>query len=125
MLRHWANHPLPNAPKILEDAVGVAPDLEWLKQDPKNKIVDQIEGKITQIGWTVFPMSILKECRTPAEFPALIKKAAIYYVRVMENCHLRAKEYFLKDTETIPLYCPTRLVLEDEAKAVLSGVLDE
>jgi len=124
VLRHWANHPLPNAPKLLEEAVGVAPDLEWLTQDPKNKIIDQIEGKITQIGWTVFSMSILKECHTPAEFPALIKKAAIYYVRVIENCHLRAKEHFLKDTEINPLYCPTRFVSEAEAKTILSEVLD-
>ncbi|KAH4204382.1 hypothetical protein HBI25_079230 [Parastagonospora nodorum] len=79
--------PLPNAPKILEDAVGVAPDLEWHTSDPNSKVSDKIEDKITQVGWTVFPMSILKECHTSAEFPALIKKAAIYYILVIENCH--------------------------------------
>ncbi|KAH3969719.1 hypothetical protein HBI24_081890 [Parastagonospora nodorum] len=93
VLHHWANHPLPNAPKILEDAVGVAPHLEWHTSDPNSKVSDKIEDKITQ-------------CHTPAEFLAVIKKAAIYYIRVIENCHLRSKLYFLKDTETNPFGYP-------------------
>jgi hypothetical protein len=108
VLRHWANYPLPSAPKILEDAVGVAPGLEWHTSDPSTKVTEQIENKITQVGWTVLPMSILKECHTPAEFPALIEKTAIYYIRVIDNCHLRSKLYFLKDTETNRLLCLRR-----------------
>jgi len=124
VLRHWTTDPLPGAPAILDDAIGVAPDLEWLSQNPKIKVIEQIEGKITQVGWTVFPMAALKDCKSPADFPTLIKKAATYYIRPIETCHLRSKQKAFENTEMNPLYCQTRFVTEEEAKTIFKNVLD-
>jgi hypothetical protein len=124
VLRYYTTDPISGAPAILDHAVGVAPDLEWYSAAPKAKITEQLENKITQVGWTVFPMSALKDCKSPEDFPRLIKKAAVYYIRVIDTCHLRSKAKVLLDAEYNPLYCPTRFVSKEEAKSIFKDVLD-
>jgi hypothetical protein len=120
VLRHWIIAPIPGAPAILDHAIGVAPDLEW---HPDNA-APEIKDKITQIGYTVFPMSALSDCQGPADFSALLKKASIMYIRVIENCHLRTTMPKFKDSEKNSLFCPTRFVAQADAKTVLEDVLN-
>tara|TARA_R110002003_G_scaffold814_2_gene21544 strand:+ start:2928 stop:4304 length:1377 start_codon:yes stop_codon:yes gene_type:complete len=123
VLRHFTTHPLPNAPPGLERAVGIAPDFEWHSQNPNN-IIPQLEGKITQVGYTVFPMCALRECKKPADFPALLKKASIAHIRVQDNCHLRSKARIFVNTECNSLYAPTRFIEEEEVKTIFKDLLD-
>jgi hypothetical protein len=86
--------------------------------------VPELEDQITQAGFIVFPTSVIKDCKSLEDVPRLIKVAAIYYVRIIDTCHLRTKMKVLMDTEKIPLYCPTRFVSKEEAKKIFNDVLD-
>jgi hypothetical protein len=103
-----------NKPRRLERPayLSVASDLEWYEVVPGAKVVDAIQGKITQVGWTVFPMSASKDCKTPADFTALIKKSSMYCVHIIESYHLCSKQWFLQDIEKNALYCQLALCLQ-------------
>jgi hypothetical protein len=73
ILRHWTTAPIPGAPAILDHAIGVALDLEWHPEN-QNHPTPEIDGKITQIGYTVFLMSALSDCRGPADFSTLLRR---------------------------------------------------
>jgi hypothetical protein len=124
ILRHWTTSPLPGAPAILDNTIGVAPDLEWHSQN-KDDIIPELEGKITQVGYAIFPMATLLDCKAPADFAPLLKKVAIHYIHVIENCHLRMTGKKFVNTEKHPLFCSTRLVSEADVKDHLVQVLDK
>jgi hypothetical protein len=67
----------------LEHAIGVAFDLEWFSEIDGSKIIAQIEGKLTQVGWTVFPMAALKDCQTSDTFTRLMKTSTTHFVRII------------------------------------------
>jgi hypothetical protein len=123
VLRHFAIEPFPHIFPLFEFAAGIVVDLEFYPQNPQN-IVPELEGKVTQIGYTVFPMGALGKCKTPADFPALLKTATTHYIRVIENYHLRAKSPKFGDVEKNSFYCPTRCMTLVDAKAFLEDLLD-
>ena len=120
VMQHFSNKPLPEAPRILNDAVAVFPDLEWFD----NRQMLKAPQKITEVGYTVLPLIALQHCKSPEDFPALIKKAAVYHIRVLENCHIRNKAEAFKDAEKNSLFCPTRFVAEAEAKRIFANTLN-
>jgi len=64
--RHFAGKPPQGLPPKFEDTLGIVMDLEWHKHLP--------EDKITEIGFVVFRMSILRQSQSPADFTSLLKK---------------------------------------------------
>ncbi|KAF1832992.1 hypothetical protein BDW02DRAFT_580780 [Decorospora gaudefroyi] len=90
VLRHLAGLKLlPGAPAILEMAMLVFPDLEWFNSKSNTNVPD----KITEIGYATVPVAALRDCKGPDDFPALLKEAAVYHIRVLENCHMRNKGF--------------------------------
>jgi hypothetical protein len=124
IIRHFTGVPFPGAPAIFDHAIGVAPDLEW-HPDNKDNPTLETDGKITQIGLSVFLMSVLRDCHGPGNFSTLLKKVSTTYIQIIENCHLRSSIPRFKDTEKNPLFCPTRFVTQADAKTVLEDVLND
>jgi hypothetical protein len=56
---------------MLDEAVGVFPGLKWFNNE-RRRFVSQ---KITELGFTVLPISELRNCKTPADFKAILAKA--------------------------------------------------
>jgi hypothetical protein len=56
-------------------------DLEWHKHLPQDKIIE--------VGFVVFRISILRNCKSPADFAPLMKKTAVYHMRIVETAHMR------------------------------------
>lgn len=56
VLRHFTDSRLPHAPGLIDDAVGVFPDLEWF--DNSNR--PQVPQKITELGLATLKMSALR-----------------------------------------------------------------
>jgi hypothetical protein len=122
LARHFTDSPLQGLPAKLNNALGIVMDLEWHKHLP--------EDKITEIGFAVFRMSILRECKSPADFAAILKKSAVYHIRVVERCHMRntGPDSFgirIRDAELNSLFAPTRFVHQAEALSVLKTFLDD
>ncbi|KAJ4368427.1 hypothetical protein N0V83_006784 [Neocucurbitaria cava] len=120
VLRHWSTDPLPGAPIILDEAVGVFPDLEWYD----NSRMPNVPSKITKVGLTIFPMTALQQCKSPADFSTRIKQAEVFHLRILDNCHMRNKSHGFEDAEKNSLYCKTRFIAEDEVQQIFVDILN-
>jgi hypothetical protein len=120
--RHFAGSPLQDLPEKLDDTLGISMDLEWHKHLPQDKIIE--------VGFVVFRMSILRDCKSPADFVSLMKKTAVYHMRIVETAHMRntGTDDFgisFNGTERNSIYAPTRFVHQSEALSVLKTFLDD
>ncbi|CAO2655017.1 Nn.00g117500.m01.CDS01 [Neocucurbitaria sp. VM-36] len=120
VMRHWSSNPLPGAPAILEDAVGIFPDLEWFD----NTLMPNVASKITEIGLAVCPMTALRQCNSPTEFSTVIEQSSVFHIRILDNCHMRNKSRGFEDAEKNSLYCGTRFLAEDEAQRIFVNFLN-
>lgn len=123
IIGHFVDKPLPDAPTMLEHAIGIMVDLEWHQQAENDKI-PELDGRITQVGYTVVRMASLRDCKTSEDFLPLLLKPSTHFFRVVEHCHLRNKSAAFKDTEKNPLFCLTRFVNVEDMKAILQDVLN-
>jgi hypothetical protein len=66
VLRHFTTNPIKGIQSSFEAALGIVIDLQFYLQNPKDTI-PELEDKLTQVGYTTFPMAALRKCKSPAD----------------------------------------------------------
>lgn len=119
--RPFTDTPLPDVHETFNDTLSICIDLEW------NNIIPF--DKITEVGLVVFPMSILCHCQSPADFPSLLEKFAVYNIRLLETWNLRnvghdAFGVSFADAEQHSMFARTRFVSQAEVIDILKNFLN-
>ncbi|KAH6882658.1 hypothetical protein BKA58DRAFT_416582 [Alternaria rosae] len=119
LVRRFSTTPIPGAPAEWDDTLGVCLDLEWYNQPPDSPV-----KIINECSLAVSPMKKLRDCKSQSDSGDLIRNFAVYYIPIVEMCHMRNKG---KDKSGIPFdhsepnpkFCQTRFVTKSAAQAVL------
>jgi hypothetical protein len=116
VLRHFLGQPLPDAPKILDQAVFVGLDLEWWEHDRPQP------SPITEVGLSVLRGKDLLTHGPNDTLLDLLKCVDVHHMRIIETCHFRNNILAPKAEDNF-LFGETRFLKQDEAKNLLLSFL--
>ena len=116
ILRHFCGQRIDGAPTLLDEAIFVAPDLEWWDIEAQRRIHAVTEVGVTMIrGRDLADIVAGKEELNDEDLLRILDICTTYHIRVRENCHMRnnfvaGDGVSAKDAEKHSLFAQTRFV---------------
>ncbi|KAJ4301471.1 hypothetical protein N0V90_003563 [Kalmusia sp. IMI 367209] len=121
VLRHFCGDRIPDAPKLLDDAVFFSFDIEWWSKEITAKM-----GGITEFGGTLFSgrdLFKLASADAKPDFEAILTATTTHHSRILDNCHM-LNDGHMQSAEKHSLFAHTRFVTIEETKNLIVKWID-